>query len=246
MALQPEVHRRSYTPRSSQDYVTNDSSGSRLSPFGMSDHPHWYDTPTFVGNCSSNQQADLKPDNIMVKIEDPTILERDARDEYCNPLPQKVIDGRTIYLSRNNYGPFSVPAGIVQITDFGFSVSGTRPHSGCIQAEVYRAPEVVLDAGYTYSADIWSLGVMVCSNADDYLDFDLLMSHFGSCGTCLKERRCSIQLMCEKGMIMMTRRISVRCVLFSVHRPRVSLTVVGEPPCFTTMVGLSPIPLESC
>ena len=90
-----------------------------------------------------------------------TLLERDARDEYYNPLPQKVTGERTIYLSRNNYGRFSVPTGIVQIVDFGFSVSGTTPHNGCIQAEVYRAPEVVLDAGYTYSADIWSLGVMV-------------------------------------------------------------------------------------
>lgn len=104
---------------------------------------------------------DLKPDNIMVKIEDPALLEQDARDEYENPLPQKITDGRTMYLSRNNYGPFSATVGIVQITDFGLSVSGAAPRDGCIQAEIYRAPEVVFDAGYSYSADIWSLGVMV-------------------------------------------------------------------------------------
>jgi serine/threonine-protein kinase SRPK3 len=107
---------------------------------------------------------DLKPDNIMVKIEDPSILERDARDEYDHPLPQKHADGRTIYLSRNNYGQLSVPTGIVQIVDFDLSVLGDMPRSGCIQAEIYRAPEVILDAGYTYSADIWSLGVMVRSH----------------------------------------------------------------------------------
>ncbi|KAF1820044.1 kinase-like protein [Dissoconium aciculare CBS 342.82] len=105
--------------------------------------------------------TDLKPDNIMVKIEDSTILERDAKDEYQNPLPQKHIDGRVIYLSRNDYGQPSVPIGIVQIVDFDRSVSGKLSHSGCIQADVYRAPEVILDAGYTYSADIWSLGVML-------------------------------------------------------------------------------------
>lgn len=46
--------------------------------------------------------------------------------------------------------------------DFDQSVHGDRPNSGFIQAEVYRAPEVILDACYSYSADIWSLGVMVC------------------------------------------------------------------------------------
>lgn len=52
--------------------------------------------------------------------------------------------------------------GLVRIVDFDQSVRGDKPNSGCIQAEIYRSPEVVLDAGYSYSADIWSLGVMVC------------------------------------------------------------------------------------
>lgn len=80
----------------------------------------------------SNNRIDLKPDNVLVKIEDPSILERDALDEYNNPLPQKVMDDRTIYLSRNKYGPFAVPAGLIQISDFGFSVSGTIAQSGCM------------------------------------------------------------------------------------------------------------------
>lgn len=105
--------------------------------------------------------ADLKPDNVMVKVEDPSILERDARDEHGHPLPQKHIHGRVIYLSRNNYGQPSVATGVVQITDFDLSVTGDVPQTGCIQAEIYRAPEAVLDAGYGYSADIWSLGVML-------------------------------------------------------------------------------------
>ncbi|KAL3590806.1 hypothetical protein FPOAC2_13008 [Fusarium poae] len=107
--------------------------------------------------------TDLKPDNIMVKIEDASILERDVQDEFESPLPQKHLDGRTIYLSRNNYGPLSIPTGIIQIADFDLSVR-TKPgqiHMGAIQGEMYRAPEVILNAGYTYSADIWSLGVML-------------------------------------------------------------------------------------
>ncbi|KAI8673051.1 Protein kinase domain-containing protein [Fusarium sp. Ph1] len=108
-------------------------------------------------------RPNLKPDNIMVKIEDPAIVDRDVKDEFDNPLPQKYIDGRTIYLSRNNYGPLAKPTGIIQIVDFDFSVRTTpgQIHPGAIQAEIYRAPEVILNAGYTHSADIWSLGVMV-------------------------------------------------------------------------------------
>ncbi|KAK8912755.1 putative serine/threonine-protein kinase clkA [Metarhizium anisopliae] len=128
----------------------------------MRGHSHRFVRLSEVPNTTYNinSQVDLKPDNILVKIEDPAILDRDARDEYVNPLPQKVTDKGIIYLSRNDYGQFSKPTGIIQITDFGSSVSGKTPHSGCIQAEAYRAPEVILDAGCSYSADIWSLGVM--------------------------------------------------------------------------------------
>ncbi|KAJ5561485.1 hypothetical protein N7461_000246 [Penicillium sp. DV-2018c] len=106
--------------------------------------------------------TDLKPDNIMIKVEDPSILEKSARDEYEHPLPQKSCsDGRTIYLSRNDFGIYEKNTGIIQIIDFDLSVRGDKPNRGRIQAEIYRTPEVILDAGYSYSADIWSLGVML-------------------------------------------------------------------------------------
>lgn len=99
----------------------------------------------------------------MVKLEDDSILRDSARDEYEYPLPQKVYeDGRTVYLSRNNYRAPRGPIGVIRITDFDCAVRGDQPNSGCIQVEIYRAPEVIIDAGFSYSADIWSLGVMVC------------------------------------------------------------------------------------
>ncbi|KAG5746467.1 hypothetical protein H9Q70_010837 [Fusarium xylarioides] len=111
--------------------------------------------------------ADLKPDNIMIRIEDPKIFEKDAIEEYNNPLPEKQLDDRTIYLSRNNYGPLIRPTGIIQLVDFDLAVRSTpgKLHYGAIQGEKYRAPEVILDSGYSYSADIWSLGVMVQSTS---------------------------------------------------------------------------------
>jgi serine/threonine-protein kinase SRPK3 len=100
----------------------------------------------------------------MARLENSSILEKSALHEFENPLPQKVLDDRTIYLSRNQYGPpekISKVLGIITITDFGFAVEGHGPHYGPIQAGPFRAPEVILDAGWSYSTDIWNLGVMV-------------------------------------------------------------------------------------
>lgn len=83
----------------------------------------------------------------MVGLEDKSILERDGRDEFHNPLPQKKCPDRMIYLSRNNYGQPTSVTGVISIVDLGLSVEGDGPHYGCIQVEPYRAPEVILDAG---------------------------------------------------------------------------------------------------
>ncbi|KAJ5983865.1 hypothetical protein N7481_005964 [Penicillium waksmanii] len=103
--------------------------------------------------------TDLKPDNIMVRLEDPDIPAQAAQDEFENPLPQKHCDdGRIIYVSRRDYGPLKKITGLIEITDFDLAVRGDVRQEGCIQVEIYRAPEVILDRGFTYSADIWSLG----------------------------------------------------------------------------------------
>lgn len=131
----------------------------------MSCYSHRYAEKSRALFLQLTASIDLKPDNVMVKLEDRSILQRDGRDEYDNPLPQKrSSDGRTIYLSRNNYGKISASTRVVRISDFDLFVRGDQPRNGFIQVEVYRAPEVIVDAGYSYSADIWSLGVMVCSH----------------------------------------------------------------------------------
>lgn len=87
----------------------------------------------------------------MVRIENVPIL---AKDEYDNPLPQAHTDDHIIYLSRNNYGPSVIATGIVNITDFDHYKPGNVTQTKDIQAEIYRAPEVILGAGYTYAVDI--------------------------------------------------------------------------------------------
>ncbi|EEP79984.1 predicted protein [Uncinocarpus reesii 1704] len=83
-------------------------------------------------------------------------------EAWLHPLPQKQYDeGRTIYLSANNFGRLVRGAGYVQLSDFDCAVKGNGKNNGAIQVDIYRAPEVILQAGYSYSADIWNLGVML-------------------------------------------------------------------------------------
>lgn len=79
-----------------------------------------------------------------------------------NPSPRKQLDGRDIYLSRNYWGLSPDELGRSIITDFGLAVRGDGPpNSHCIQPEGYRAPEVCLGGDWSYSVDVWNLGVMV-------------------------------------------------------------------------------------
>ncbi|KAL3495915.1 kinase-like domain-containing protein [Aspergillus germanicus] len=106
--------------------------------------------------------TDLKSDNILLAIRNPSILDSIAQDEMNNPSPRKQVDGREIYLSGNYWGLSPKDLGRSVITDFGLAVRGDGPPSSHrIQPEGYRAPEVCLGSEWSYSADIWNLGVML-------------------------------------------------------------------------------------
>ncbi|KAG8531805.1 uncharacterized protein KY384_003441 [Bacidia gigantensis] len=85
--------------------------------------------------------ADLKPDNVMVRLEDKSLLHKSALDEMKDPAPQKQCHDRTIYLSRNNFGHPGKITGIVSITDFGYAVRGDVPQHGPIQIELWDLME---------------------------------------------------------------------------------------------------------
>ncbi|KAJ5607232.1 hypothetical protein N7537_003851 [Penicillium hordei] len=107
-------------------------------------------------------KQDLKSDNILLALRNPSILESVAQDEMNNPSPRKQLDGRDIYLSRNYWGLSPDKLGRSVITDFGLAVRGDGPpNSHCIQPEGYRSPEVCLGGDWSYSADVWNLGVML-------------------------------------------------------------------------------------
>jgi serine/threonine-protein kinase SRPK3 len=62
-----------------------------------------------------------------------------------------------------DFGGLKKGVGLLKISDFGAAVLGnvSTPHCHDIQPDQFCAPEVLLKAGWTYSADIWNLGTVV-------------------------------------------------------------------------------------
>lgn len=58
------------------------------------------------------------------------------------------------YLSQKDFGPFRSSKFLPKIADFGFAQSGDRLQTLPIQPDYYRAPEVLLGIGWSYSPDI--------------------------------------------------------------------------------------------
>ncbi|KAG8412175.1 hypothetical protein J3458_014367 [Metarhizium acridum] len=109
--------------------------------------------------------TDLKGDHFMLPFEDPAVLKDYVREQEANPAPFEERRGRPVYESRPDFGRLRRGVGFVKLTDFGLAVRGdvSTMYYHDIQPLEYTAPEVMLQAGWSYSADIWNLGLVVCS-----------------------------------------------------------------------------------
>jgi len=106
--------------------------------------------------------TDINPSNIMLTVDDESVLEHVEKTESENPLPRKVIDDvRTIYSSHKLGLPKDALWGQPVLCDFGEARIGRGCHKDLIQPELYRAPEVLFDTGWTSSVDIWSVATLV-------------------------------------------------------------------------------------
>jgi serine/threonine protein kinase len=110
-------------------------------------------------STDKNPFLDIKADNIMFGIKDDTVFGEFEEEELRNPCPRKEVEGRWIYTSRElgrpkRYGP---PV----LCDFGSTVSGEKERLGDVQPDIYRSPEVILQAPWQYKIDIWNAGCMV-------------------------------------------------------------------------------------
>ncbi|KFZ14896.1 hypothetical protein V501_02997 [Pseudogymnoascus sp. VKM F-4519 (FW-2642)] len=118
-----------------------------------------------VSQIQSEQEGhvDLKADNFLIGFEDGSVIGEYVKMQRQNPGPYKEGDGRRVYQSQPDFGRFTKGTGVLKISYFGAAVFGdtTKLHYHDIQPEQFAAPEVLLEAGWIYSTDIWNLGMVL-------------------------------------------------------------------------------------
>ena len=67
---------------------------------------------------------------------------------HCDLKPENIL----LYNNNNN----------IKVIDFGSSCYEKEKMYSYIQSRFYRAPEVILEQGYSYEIDMWSLGCIIC------------------------------------------------------------------------------------
>lgn len=139
----------------------------------------------FNKGTTNNKVSDLKADNLLVGFEDSLVIEEYVRQQKNSTPLYKEVDGHPIYQSRADFGGLRKGVRTLKICDFGAAVFGnvSTPHCHDIQPEQFCAPEVLLKTGWTYSADIWNLGMVVrsfCIESPSCDATDLYVLH--SCG----------------------------------------------------------------
>jgi serine/threonine protein kinase len=158
----------------------------------------------------TNNFVDLQERNIILGIEDDSILEEFERSELRHPSPRKVDGDGTIYKSRSLV--ITKNPGRPVITDFGEARVGQQTYDDDIQPFQYRAPEVIMDMPWSYEVDIWNVGVMVSASRvlfplyERSIDFALSFRF----GICSMIRICSTQ---EDLMVSL-----IVCIIWQISR----------------------------
>lgn len=138
-------------------------------------------------------ELDINPSNIMLTVNDESVLDDFERAETEEPSPTKVInDIRIIYGSRKLGLPRDSLWGQPVLCDFGEARIG-ESHRGLIQPELYRAPEVLFDMEWGSSVDIWNVAVLVSTSASACSCLSLKLSNRS--GICSRIGICSTRSM---------------------------------------------------
>ncbi|PGG98867.1 CMGC/SRPK protein kinase [Polytolypa hystricis UAMH7299] len=109
--------------------------------------------------------TDLKLENILVTFEDQEVIEDFVKVQADLPMQYKTDPtSRNIYRRHNDFSPLKRLQNLPKIADFGLAARlDNREDIGIypIQPGHYCSPEVILGCGWTFSTDIWNLGVLV-------------------------------------------------------------------------------------
>ncbi|KAL2753058.1 hypothetical protein ACRALDRAFT_1045064 [Sodiomyces alcalophilus JCM 7366] len=121
--------------------------------------------------------TDIKDDNILITIENDKLLADFAsHHEKCSqPRHVRAVDGRVTYLSQDDFGSLQGGRLLPKLSDFNLSfpgLPGDKGHLSAIQSHRYRAPEVLLGCPWSYSVDIWNLGLLMWNLLEDVSLFD--------------------------------------------------------------------------
>ncbi|KAM5429530.1 hypothetical protein McanMca71_003141 [Microsporum canis] len=118
-----------------------------------------------IQEYSAHPYADLKLENILVGFEDKAVVKDFVIAQSSQHMEHKTDSaGRTVYRCHNNFGPLKKLMNLPKIVDFGLARQLVGPNyieTHPIQPDHYRAPEVILGCGWSFSADIWNLGLLV-------------------------------------------------------------------------------------
>lgn len=112
---------------------------------------------------------DLKLDNIMLTFESQSTIKTFVDEQIAQPMARKVFNDHIVYRCHNDFGPILKSLGkmMPNITDFGLAHRCEVPVLFYpIQPDGYRAPEVLLGYGWSFSADIWNFGLVVSPQCD--------------------------------------------------------------------------------
>ncbi|GBE62154.1 CMGC Lammer [Babesia ovata] len=87
--------------------------------------------------------TDLKPENVLLTC---------GREDFIEvPFPRSVTGMMTKRPATAD----------IKIIDFGSTIYEDDYHSSIINTRQYRSPEVILDIGWSYASDMWSLGCIL-------------------------------------------------------------------------------------
>jgi hypothetical protein len=112
---------------------------------------------------TDNHRADLKLSNLMLRVEDESVFTDYEEAEKSSPSQCKhVSQDRKICASRPFRSPRNHAYGPPVLCDFGEARIGIEHAHVDIQPEIYKAPEVLMETGWTHSAEIWNAACLVC------------------------------------------------------------------------------------